>query len=434
VPRLSSFTPTAARAVSAPARRARAWHGLAAFALAALAPLPARADALDDEPALFDTAGPEPVRIAPIHEGGLRKNRGINIPANLEVAPVGRLTFGYTASNSYANPGLLSCKDLSCRLEYESDHVGNLYFVSFAQPFLGKHEIALTVGSYRMDDAAALSPLHRLVDDRPLRNFHEHFLDEDGLPELSGAPDGRQVFAMTDMDGRSLVLRPKHDYALPLRLDLTRYLSLKRGATARLDLNLGLHLAYPLEGDPDPSRGEFAFARGLDLGLSVNLIRVKQLTANVAVTYHLQLARFRSDVRVVNASSPVHADDDLRSQYALTYGLRFAGTFGGSAPCSFGLGQVSNSAHYDKNRHFAYDPVAFEGGNNLRGALAGANDYGVISFGCEYQDRHYQVALVEDIPGFSQLVGDDGSGTSYDPDFAIGFSATWRLGRARESR
>jgi hypothetical protein len=283
------------------------------------------------------------------------------------------------------------------------------------------------LGNYRMAEPPDLSIGNVLASDRSLRRFHENILGEDSLPAASGAPDGRQRFAMTDLEGRSLTLRPDRAYALPLRVDLTRYLSLKRGPTTRIDLNLGLHLAYPLEGDPDPGNGEFAFSRGLDVGVSLNLIRVRQLTGNLSATFHLQLARFRSDLSVVNPLSPVNSDDMHRSQYALTYGLRFERTFTGRAPCSFSLSHVSSSAHYDKEHHYTWDPVVFAGGNNLRGALAGANDYGAVHFGCEYKRRHYQLSLVEDIAGLSQVIGDDGAGTSYDPDFTVGISATWML-------
>jgi hypothetical protein len=127
----------------------------------------------------------------------------------------------------------------------------------------------------------------------------------------------------------------------------------------------------------------------------------------------------------------LHGDDDVRSQYALTWGLSFAGTFEGRAPCSFGMSQLSMSAHYDKAHYWTWDPLVFEGGNNLRGAILGANDYGVLSFGCELRGRRYQVSLVEDIGGFSQLLSDDGSGTSYDPDFAVGVAVSWVLGRRK---
>jgi hypothetical protein len=225
-----------------------------------------------------------------------------------------------------------------------------------------------------------------------------------------------------------LTLEPAHHYALPLRIDLTRYVDIRQTGRAQMKLNAGVHLSYPLAGDLSDSAGATAFSRGMDFGVSANFIRSLRLTGNLSSTFHVQVARFMSDVHVVNPRSPLAGDDRVRSQYALTYGLRFNGTFNGNAPCSFSMSQLTNSAHFDKQRYWTVDPAVFEGGNNLRGALAGANDYGVLSFACEHNDRQFQVSLVEDIGGFSQLIGDDGSGTSYDPDFAVGVTMTWNLG------
>jgi len=374
------------------------------------------------------TAGPRPIAAAPLYEGGVRKNRGISIPTNLRLRPERRLSVGYTASNSYLNPGFLVCASGACELQYETDHTGNLLFVDMTQPFLAGWELGLGTGTYRMGDTTSWSPLHRLARDGALQNFHEQVLGENSLPALSDAPDGRQVFSLTDFDGRRLTLLPGHDYALPLRIDLTRYVELKTTARSSMAINAGLHLSHPLEGDPDTARGAAAFARGMDLGLSLNFVRALAVTPNVSSTWHLQVARFRSDVRVVNPGSPLNADDDTRSQYALTYGLRFNSTFGGSAPCSFGMSQVSTSAQYDREGRWTWDPLVFEGGNNHRGALAGANDYGILSFGCEHRELLYQLALVEDVGGFSQFLSDDGAGTSYDPDFAISLSVSWSPG------
>jgi hypothetical protein len=270
--------------------------------------------------------------------------------------------------------------------------------------------------------------VHQLASDEFLDFFHQEILREDSLPALSNAPDGRQVFSMTDLDGRRLTLEPERFYALPLRLDLTRYVEIRQTSRVRMGLNAGLHVAVPLEGDVDSTVGRTAFSRGVDLGLSANFVRVRRLTANLSSTFHVQLARFRNDVHVSNPNSPLHGDDDMRSRYALTYGLRFDGTFEGRAPCSFGVSQLTVSASFDKDRYWAWDPLVFAGGNNVRGALLGANDYGVLSFGCEFRGRQYQVSLVEDIGGLSQVFFDDGSGTSYDPDFAVGVAVAWVIG------
>lgn len=387
--------------------------------------MPAQPSPSGREPGAGPT--PAPVLVMPIHEGGVLKNRGLNIPINLRAVPERRITFGYTASNSYLNDDLLVCRGNPCRLEYETDHTGNLPFVDVSQPLAGQWELGLGIGAYRMAEVPSWSPLHRLVTDAALRGFHERVLGAQSLPSLSQAPDGRQVFSMTDLAGRRLMLEPDRVYALPLRIDLTRYFDIRRSARAHLSLNWGLHLAYPLERDPGTDAGRTALSRGADFGVSVNFSRSLQVTPNVSSTFHIQLARFRSNIHVVNPRSPVNADDSSRSQYALTYGLRFANTFRGRAPCSFAMSQITNSAHYDKDGYWAVDPLVFEGGNNLRGALAGANDYGVLSFACERRHRQYQVAFVEDIGGFSQILVEDGAGTSYDPDFAVSVSVAWDL-------
>ena len=347
---------------------------------------------------------------------------------NLSTAPERRLSVGYTASNSYLNPGLLVCADRSCELEYESDHTGNLLFASFRQPVLRAFELGLTAGTYRMSEIPGFSPLHQLANDSVLETFHRGILGEDSLPTLSGAPEGRQVFTMTDLDGRRLRLEPEHTYVLPLRLDLTRYFGLRETERVRMSLNAGMHVSIPLQGDVEKSTGHTAFSRGVDTGVSANFIRVRRLSANVSSTFHLQLARFRHDVHVVNQNSPLHGDDNYRSQYALTYGLRFDGTFRRRAACSFVLSQMSSSAHFDKEHYWTWDPLIFEGGNNLRGAILAANDYGFLSFGCEFRGRQYQVSLVEDIGGFSEIFSDDGAGSSYDPDLAVGVSVSWLIG------
>jgi hypothetical protein len=368
------------------------------------------------------------VFLAPVYEGGIRKNRGMHVPANLRPGPERRFSAGYTASNSYLNPGLLVCRDGSCRLDYETDHTGNLLFAGMTQPVLRRFELGFTAGIYEMRKIPSLSPLHRLASDEWLRAFHESVLHEDSLPALSNAPDGRQVFTMTDFDGRRLTLERGHAYALPLRVDLTRYFDIRQTPSVRMSLNAGAHLSYPLEGDLDAATGRSAFARGLDVGLSVNFMRSRRVTPNVSTTYHVQIARFRNDVDVVNPDSPLHGDDRIRSQYALTFGLRFEGSFESRAPCSLALSQLTSSAHYDKEAYWTVDSVVFEGGNNLRGALAGANDYGAVTFACEFRRRRYQLSLVEDIGALSQHIDDDGAGTSYDPDFSVGVSVSWALG------
>jgi hypothetical protein len=304
----------------------------------------------DESAARATSGGPAGLFLEPVYEGGVRKNRGIHIPVNLRSAPERRIAVGYTASNSYLNPGRLVCADLSCELEYESDHTGNLLFASLSQPLFGRFELGVTAGSYQMNNIAGFSPLHQLANDGALRSFHENLLDEDSLPVLSNAPRGRQRFTMTDLDGRRLTLEPEHHYALPLRIDLTRYVDIRETGRVRMSLNAGAHLAYPLEGDPGRSEGATAFSRGVDIGLSANFVRSRRLTGNVTSSFHIQVARFRSDVHVVNPNSPLAGDDKLRSQYALTFGLRFNGTFNGRAPCSFSIGQMSNSAHFDKQR------------------------------------------------------------------------------------
>jgi hypothetical protein len=377
-------------------------------------------------------APPVPIALLPIREGSVRKNRGLNIPINLRPGPERSFGVGYTATNSYLNPGRLVCFYGSCELEYQSDYTGNLLFFDGTWPVLPRFELGFGLGMFEMDEIPRYLPLHRIATDDSLRSFHENLLGEESLPTLSGAPDGRQVFAMTDLDGRRLRLRPEHDYALPLRVDLNRYFEFRESERARMGLNFGLHLSIPLEGDVDLAAGEAALARGMDFGVSVNFVRSRWVTPNVSSTFHLQIARFMSDVHVVNPDSPLNADDRMRSQYALTYGLRFANTFNGRAPCTFAMSQLTNSAHYDKDSFWAFDPVVFEGGNNLRGALAGANDYGMLSFGCDHRNRTMQLALAEDFGGFSQFFADDGAGTSYDPDFAISFSMTFRPGAGRD--
>jgi hypothetical protein len=390
------------------------------------------ADAQPELPAPLSAFGPpEGIFLAPVYEGGIRKNRGIHVPFNLRRGPERRLNFGYTASNSFLNPGFLVCADASCQLEYQSDHTGNLVFVSATQPLLDRFELGFTTGSYQINNIVGWSPVHWLANDSPLRSFHEDVLSESSLPVLSNAPSGRQVFTMTDLAGRRLTLKPEHHYALPLRVDLTRYVDLRAAGNVRMSLNAGAHLSYPLQSDLGSGEGDTAFSRGMDFGLSVNFVRSRRITASVTSTFHVQLARFRSDVHVINPNSPLSGDDTLRSQYALTYGLRFNGTFDGRAACSFAMSQVSNSAHFDKQRYWSWDPLVFEGGNNLRGALLSANDYGMLSFGCEYRGRQLQVSLFEDFAGFSAGFDDDGAGTSYDPDFAVGVTVSWILGSRR---
>lgn len=369
----------------------------------------------------------------PIHEGGVRRNRGINIPINSRAGPEHRLTAGYTASNSYLNPGLLVCADRgrSCQLEYETDHTGNLYYFDWSLPLFNRWEVGLGVSSYRMDEITAWSPAHRLAGDSVLRRFHEDILGEDSLPAISNAVDGRQVFSMTDRAGRELVLAPQHSHWLPLRFSLTRYFSLLQTERSFIALNTGIHLSHPFTTDSGVGGNGVALSRGTDFGLSVNLVRSKRITARVSSTWHLQLARFRTDVHVVNERSPWFSDDRLRSQYGLSWGLSFAGTFSGAAPCSVGLSQLSASALFDKSDYWTWDPLVFEGGNNLRGAILGANDLGLVSFSCTFRGRRMQLALAEDIGGFSQLVGDDGAGTSYDPDFTVSISVSWQLGQRR---
>jgi hypothetical protein len=269
------------------------------------------------------------------------------------------------------------------------------------------------------------------VNDSALSAFHEAIVGEENLPSLSGAPDGRQVFALQDPAGRDLLLSTGHSYVLPLRLDLVRYVDIRSNERVHMGVSTGLHLSYPLEGDVDATIGRTAFARGLDFGISVNFVRAVQTTANLTSSFHVQLARFRSDVDVQNPNSPVNGDDPLRSQYALTYGLGFAGTFGGRAPCAFSIGQVTNTAHYDKDTYWAWDLVYKPGGDNVRAALAGAKDFGVVTFGCERRATLFQVAIVEDIAGFSQIVTDDGSGASYDPDLAVSVAVSWSLRSGR---
>jgi hypothetical protein len=196
-----------------------------------------------------------------------------------------------------------------------------------------------------------------------------------------------------------------------------------------MGLNAGLHLSIPLEGDPGSGAGDTAFSRGVDAGISLNFVRNRRLTANLSSTFQVQLAKLRSDVHVTSSASPLSWDDPNRSQYALTYGLRFAATFGGKAPCSFAMSQITDTAHFDKDSYWTVDTVVFEGGNNLRGALAAANDYGVLNFACEHRQRRYQLSLVEDIGGLSQLIDDDGAGPSYDTDFAVSVSVSWSLGQ-----
>jgi hypothetical protein len=374
---------------------------------------------------------PRPVFFDAIYAGGARRNRSISMPANMGLEPDSRLVLGYTASNSFLNPGFLVCRDGSCRIGYETDHTGNLLFADYSRGLGARWEIGLGIGSYRMDGIPHLALPQRLASDGSLRTFHEDILRQDSLPTLSGAPDGRQAFALEDLAGRELVLEPRRTYLLPFRLRLTRYVELRRTRRIAMGINIGLHLAYPLEGDPGPGEGETAFARGADVGISANFVRSRHLTANLASTFHIQLARFRSDVHVVNPRSPLAGDDTSRSQYALTWGLRFGNTFSGRAPCSFAIGQITVSAAYDKETYWAWDPVVFSGGNNLRGALAGANDYGVANFACEYRLRRFQLALVEDIAGLSQIIDDDGAGTSYDPDLAVSVSVSWSPGRRR---
>jgi hypothetical protein len=374
-------------------------------------------------------AEPSPIGLAPVYEGGVLKNRGINIPLNTGLAPDRRIAFGYTVSNSYLNPGRLCRRtDGFCEVEYETDHTGNLWFVDLRQPLFGYWELGVGIGTYRQDEIPDWALPHRLASDSALRAFHEDILGEESLPELSGAPDGRQIFSLEDPAGRALVLAAEHTYALPLRLDLVRYIDIRRNDHAHMGLNVGMHLSRALEGDIDTGAGQTAFTRGTDFGVSVNFVRSVETSANLTSSFHVQLARFRSDVDVQNPASPVNGDDPLRSQYALTYGLGFAGTFGGRAPCAFSIGQVTNTAHFDKDTYWAWDLVYPAGGDSVRGSLAGANDFGVVTFGCERRATLFQVAIVEDIAGFSQIVSDDGAGSSYDPDLAVSVAVSWRLG------
>lgn len=366
--------------------------------------------------------------VEPVYEGGVRRNRGINIPANLRVAPEHRFTTGYTVSNSYLNPSLLVCTDRSCALNYETDHTGNLFYVDWAHPLSELWEVGVGVSSYRLDDIAAWSPIHQLAGDSALRRFHEDVLGEESLPAISNAVDDRQVFALSDLSGRELVLSPDHTYMMPLRLSLTRYFSIRQRANSFIAMNAGLHISHPFSDDSGAIENGAAVSRGTDVGLSVNLIRSKRLTANVSSTWHVQLARFRSGAHLVNPESPLFTDDRFRSQYALTWGLSFAGTFGGAAPCSVGLSQLSASSLFEKDDFYTWDPQVFEGGNNLRGAILGANDYGMVSFSCTHRGRRMQLAFAEDIGGFSQFFDDDGAGTSYDPDFTVNIAVSWQPG------
>lgn len=406
-----------------------AWHQAFALTLLAALATSAAAQPIDELAEAAAYGVPQPIAVAPIFEGSVRKNRGIHIPYNVRTKAERQFSVGYTASNSYSNLGLLVCADRSCELEYQSDHTGNLLHLSYRQPILRAFELGFRVATYQMNAIPDWSPLHQFAGDDFLRMFHEDILGEDSLPVLSGAPDGRQIFTMTDLDGRRLTLEPEHFYRLPLQLDLTRYVSIRETLNAQMSLNFAAHLAFPIENDLDTSHA--ALARGIDFGLAANLIRARRVSDNVTSTFHLQLARFRNDVHVANRNSARHGDDLTRSQYAFSYGLRFAGTFGGRAPCSLGLTQVANSAHYDQERYWTWDRLVFEGGDNLRGANLSANDYGVVSFACEFRSRHYQIAFVEDIAGLSQLLLDDGSGTSYDPDFAVGLTVTFVPGSRR---
>lgn len=391
----------------------------------------AGAQTIDDQGRFEGFDPPQPVYLAPIYEGGVRNNRSIHIPVNLRIGPERRIGFGYTASNSFLDPGFLVCADRSCRLDYETDHTGNLLFASVTQPVLDAFELGFSVATYQMGKIPSLLLVHQLASDSVLRSFHENILHEESLSELAGVPDGRQVFTMTDLGGRRLTLEAGHSYALPLRFDLTRYFTIRRTQKSQMSLNAGAHLSYPLEGDLDASSGHTALARSMDFGISVNFTHTRRLTPNVASTYHVQIAKFKSDVHVVNPNSPLQGDDNLRSQYTLTYGLRFGGTFAGKAPCSFALSQFSVASQFDLGKYWTQDPIVYEGGDNLRSAIMGTNDYGVATFACDYRGRQLQASVVEDIGGFSQLITDDGAGNSYDPDLAVSVSASWTLGARR---
>ena len=78
---------------------------LPALCAAAAAVLPAAAQVENEA----SPAGgpPQPILLAPVREGGVLKNRGINIPLNTALAPERRLALGYTASNSYLNSSRL---------------------------------------------------------------------------------------------------------------------------------------------------------------------------------------------------------------------------------------------------------------------------------------------------------------------------------------
>jgi len=391
--------------------------GLAPPVLAQTSVDVARPDTVAGQP-----AAPRALELLPVFEGGPLKNRGLSIPANPRFAPVRRIDVGYTASNSFLNPGLVCTSGSNCPIEYETDHTGNLVFVSLSQPINARWEFSFATGGYRLDDIPRWMPLHQLASDRMLRRFHEDILREDSLPQLSHAPDGRQRFSLNDLAGRELTLTAGRAYALPLRLDLTRFVDIRRTDRARMGFNAGIHLTRPIDAE---------FARGVDLGLTAGFVHALRMTANVTATFEVQIARFRSDVHVVNPASPQNADDALRSLYTLTFGWAFAGTFGGRAPCAFAIGQRSNTAHYDKGTYWTWDPLVREGGGNLRRSLVAANDFGVLSFGCERRRRTLQLALVEDIGGVSQLTAADGAGSSYDPDFAVSLAVGWKPGRAR---
>lgn len=64
------------------------------------------------------------------------------------------------------------------------------------------------LGTYALGPGGELSRVHRLVDDRTIRMFHDHIIPGDKLNDQFHIPDDRAVFRVTDFDGRELSLDP----------------------------------------------------------------------------------------------------------------------------------------------------------------------------------------------------------------------------------
>lgn len=410
------------RRVSAAVLVALSARVAAVDAVAACADGPACLDGASDGPvrsaALAEgrniAARPAPVVFTPVYDGGFRANReAVNIPVNLQLHPQRRWTIGQTAYNSFTVNSALICETRDCRYEYQADHTGHQLYASFSQPVGKKLELQFTTSYFRMGDSG-FSPLQHLVDDDFVDAFHENILNDPGFASEINAESGRQILHMTDGEGRTLDIEPGKTYRLPLRLDVTRYFNVNQGASSRLDVNAGLHIAVPAS----------KISRGLSAGLSANVIRTRVLSENMDMTLAAGVAYYQTDVKTVNEQAVQFADRDDFYNINFALGLRFAGTFNAKAPCSLTLSHQTTSPLFEDGDYRIW--IDRFNGNNIRSALMNHNDYGVAAFGCERKRATYQFTVIEDFGGFSQLWSN--SGAHYDTDAAFSFNLSWRWG------